>query len=563
MQLGELIEENNINVKLEENTQTLDPLIAIKPEHFSDNESSSVNDEIKFPDNKAINEVDHENDPTTVEETYETDDSGENLEKHDEVYSEHSFDSEIENSIDNVLSSDDDDNFENQKRTNKLDLPKKQSTFITEFFKSKDNVNALIEAYKNRPTLWNKNYPFLRHKLKRQNILQEISQELKEKHNIQITWNQVATVVVYLCRKYREDLRNLKNSDDEKTYIPSWFFEDLNFLKPFMENNPIAKLDSHMPDLLPNQIIEILGIYKSFPHLWNTQMIEHYCKNKINAAKQEMLKTLETKMGLKITESILEDYFRTINNCFARVKRNKSENKPTNKTKDFFVEENTQEDYYEHMLFLYDHVGFFKCSECQRSFKSPLYLKIHQTQDHGFEPPACSLCKKPFKTVNSYTNHAKRHMKDFNHECKECGKKFLHLNDLRIHMRNHTGAKPFCCEICGASFRHIQGFSNHHRRHVKNYLHTCHICQKGFYSKDRYNDHMNAHSNIRSQICNVCGKAFITKRSLQQHIVIHDDVRRHSCKLCGKTFKHKTGVNQHMRTHGIANSDDKNSSNKE
>lgn len=422
---------------------------------------------------------------------------------------------------------------------------------------------ALIEAYRNQPSLWNKNFPFLRHKLKRQNCLQKIADELNEQQNLSITWNQVASLIVYLCKKYREDLKGIKDvKENEEKYNTSWFFKDLNFLKPFMENNPIAKLDSHLPDLLPDQIIQILEIYEAQPYLWNTQLIEHYCKNKIDAAKQEMLQVIETKMGLKIRENILDDYLRTINNCFTRAKRNKSNMKGNKNNNDTNVEDKTQEDYYEHMFFLYDHVGFFKCSECQRSFKSPLYLKIHQTKVHGSEPFSCSLCKKLFKSVTAYTNHAKRHMEDFNHECKECGKKFLHSTELRIHMRNHTGAKPFCCEICGASFRHIQGFSNHHRRHIKNYLHTCDICSKGFYSKDRFNDHMNAHSNKRTQVCNVCGKAFITKRSLQQHVVIHDDIRRHSCKLCGKTFKQKTGVNQHMRTHGIANSEEKSTVNK-
>ncbi|XP_065364089.1 zinc finger protein 140-like [Calliphora vicina] len=571
MELGDRIGVTDVNVKVEENNygmQTVDPLIVIKPEYFSDEEFSSVKDESKIPDSKItnkINEVNSEvNNSSLVKEVCETDDSMENVDKIMGEDSDCSYD-EIENTSDNSVSCDDDDDYEIVKKSkNEWECTRGQLPYITEFLKSKKHVMALIEAYKNQPSLWNKNFPFLRHKLKRQNCLQQIAQELNTQHNMDITWNQVANIVVFLCRKYREDLKGIKETkEDEKKYISSWFFEDLNFLKPFMENNPIAKLDSHLPDLLPDQIIQILEIYKGFPHLWNTELIEHYCKNKTVAAKQEMLQILETKMGLKITEHILEDYFRTINNCFTRAKRNKLDNKPNKKSKVSVTDDNAQEDYYEHMLFLYDHVGFFKCSECERSFKSTLYLKIHQTQVHGAEPPSCSLCQKVFKTVNSYTNHAKRHMEDLNHECKECGKKFLHSNELRIHMRNHTGAKPFCCEICGASFRHIQGFSNHHRRHIKNYLHTCHICSKGFYSKDRYNDHMNAHSNIRSQICNVCGKTFITKRSLQQHVVIHDDVRRHACKLCGKTFKHKTGVNQHMRTHGIANSEEKSTINKE
>lgn len=433
------------------------------------------------------------------------------------------------------------------------------NSLVKKFLKTKEHVTTFIEAYKNQPSLWNKNFPCLRYKEKRQKCLQKIADELNKQHNLSFTWNQIASVVIYLCRKYREDLKGIKESSagGENLYTPSWFFEDLHFLKPFMENNQIAKLDSHMPDLLPNQVIELLRIYKGLPHIWNTNMIEHYCKNKVEAAKQEMLQTLEKDLGIKINANILENYFRTVNNCFNRAKR-KKHNREANKFEtEASPEDNSLEDYYEHMLFLNDHVGSFKCSQCKRSFKSPIYLKIHQSNAHGCEPIQCSQCKKPFKSFTAFTNHAKRHMEDLNHECTECGKKFLHSTDLRIHMRYHTGVKPFCCEICGASFRYIQGFTNHRRRHIKDYLHTCEKCGKGFYSKDRYNDHMNSHSNTRNQVCNICGKAFITKRSLQQHVVIHDDIRRYSCKLCGKSFKQKTGVNQHMRTHGVANVEEK------
>lgn len=415
--------------------------------------------------------------------------------------------------------------------------------------KTEGNVTALINAFKNQPNLWNKNC--FRLKGKRQEYLEQIAQELKSQINVDVTWVQAGFLVSYLCQKYREDLKEIKaaKEDSLNNFTPSWYFQELHFLKSRVENNYIAQLNAELPDLLPHEILQMLDIYKAHSFLWNTNIIEHYCTNKKAEAMNEMLQTISTKININISEAILEEYLRTVHDCFSKLKRKKL-NILSKRNYNFVIEQN-KEDYYEHMMFLYDHVGPFKCSECGQETKGALSYKIHKSQHNGSAPLICSVCNKEFTSPTTYTNHARRHMEDTKHECKECGKKFYGSRELNIHMRDHTGAKPFCCEICGASFRHVQGFTNHHRRHEKNYLHTCHICSKGYYTMDRYKDHMNSHTNTRTHICSVCGKAFINKKGLLQHSVIHEDIRKFACKLCGKTFKHKTGVNQHMRTHGI------------
>ncbi|XP_061386265.1 zinc finger protein 124-like [Musca vetustissima] len=267
--------------------------------------------------------------------------------------------------------------------------------------------------------------------------------------------------------------------------------------------------------------------------------------NKRKEAIEEMLQTVNAELNWGIDEDQLKDYLQFIHQKFSKEKRLDIKNENCSQANN-----KKHVSYYKHMLFLYDHVGPFKCPQCNTENKNAQSYKIHKSQHDGSMPMKCSLCQKEFKVVSTYVLHARRHMNDLEDVCQECGKKFINSYDLRIHMRSHTGSKPFCCEICGVSFRHLQTFTCHKRRHEKNYLHHCPTCSKGFYSKGKLDDHIRSHKQIREFKCETCGKAFITKKTLQQHLVTHEDIRKFACSLCGKSFKLKIGLHQHMRTHG-------------
>ncbi|XP_065365116.1 zinc finger protein 615-like [Calliphora vicina] len=420
---------------------------------------------------------------------------------------------------------------------------------IEKFIKSKPKMQTLIELYKNQPNLWNKDLPFYRFRDKRQSFLEETTKDLNNKLNSKYTCKEVSDIITYIYRKHREDFKRLRlYEEDDKTpkdmkYKRCWFFDDLYFLRPKTEMQ-LQKLDANLPDLTTEQVTKIIQIYREFPHLWNTNLVEFICTNKRHEAYIEMMKSLETNMNINISVTVLEEYLRTIHYYFSREKRLRKQKKIDAKLK------NPAEDYYEHLLYLYDHEGPFNCSECNRLFAKPLGFKVHKSTHDDSIPFTCSQCNKEFKTIQSYTVHAKRHFEDLEFACTECNRKFVAYADLRVHLLTHSGDRPYFCEICGTSYRHVQCFKRHQRRHEKRYTHTCHICSKGYYSKDRYDDHMNSHMNIRQHICQLCGKGFITSRALKTHSVTHEDARNHACKLCGKTFKLKIGVLQHMRTHG-------------
>ncbi|XP_075156544.1 uncharacterized protein LOC142229845 isoform X2 [Haematobia irritans] len=417
---------------------------------------------------------------------------------------------------------------------------------VHNFIKSKENVIFLIEEYKKQPQLWNQKYPQFALKKKHDKYLEEIKSELKKKINVPLTCTLISAVITYLCRKYRQDLRRIKLTEfhEETTDVknpPAWFFPYLEFMKPVVLKTLSKTLNSsRRPNMEPKQVIDLLAIYKRFPHLWNTNLIEYVCKNKRLEALQQLQKVVKTEMNQEMSENLLKNNILFFHNHFTKIKRS------------IVIEAKEPKDdiYYEHMTFLNDHVGPFKCDDCGQVFKSPLAFKIHKSQHNGSAAIICSLCNKEYNTSGPYIAHARRHCEDLSEECNQCGKKFLMVSDLKIHQRSHSGIQPYCCEICGVSFRHSTSLNVHRRRHEKQYLHICPICSKGFYKKDRMNDHIRSHNNIREFACKLCDKAFKTRKTLKQHEVIHNDSRNHVCNLCGKAFKLKVGLLQHMRTHG-------------
>ncbi|KAM7347750.1 uncharacterized protein ACRADG_007236 [Cochliomyia hominivorax] len=534
--------------------------IDIKVSNESDAEVENEHEPIENPIVKIETITMDVDDPLIVikdevvdENTSQEADSYNNAKEENENLEEYSSNTE-----DNYNS---DDDTGSEEEINKKTKKKRKSALpptVGKFIKSKQNMKILIELYKNQPNLWNKDLPFYRFRDKRQGFLEETTKDLNNKLDSQYTWKEVSDIISYIYRKHRDDFKRLrlyeeedKNSSKDTKYKRCWFFDDLYFLRP----KPVIqlqKLDTNLPDLTPEQVIKIIQIYREFPHLWNSNLIEFICSNKRHEAQIAMLKSLETNMSINISQTALEEYLRTLHYYFSREKRLRQKNVESNL-------KNLAEDYYEHLMYLYDHEGPFNCNECNRSFSKPLGFKVHKSNHDDSVPFVCSQCNKEFKTIQSYTVHAKRHFEDLEFVCNVCNRKFVTYADLRVHLLTHSGDRPYCCEICGTSYRHIQCFKRHQRRHEKRYTHTCHICSKGYYSKDRYDDHMNSHMNIRQHICQLCGKGFITSRALKTHSVTHEDARNHACKLCGKTFKLKIGVLQHMRTHGSrVESEDKN-----
>lgn len=123
----------------------------------------------------------------------------------------------------------------------------------------------------------------------------------------------------------------------------------------------------------------------------------------------------------------------------------------------------------------------YKCSECEKNYKSSAYLKAHIKFVHTKE----RICV-----------------------CEECGKAFCDMSTLKSHKIVHVKERPNQCTLCPKAFKDI----SHLKKHMEIHTPDTHECPK-------------------------CGRHFNTKRSLNSHMFVHTDQKIYKCHLCKFAFK--------------------------
>lgn len=106
-----------------------------------------------------------------------------------------------------------------------------------------------------------------------------------------------------------------------------------------------------------------------------------------------------------------------------------------------------------HML-THSNVKEFKCKECDKLFKTELYLKYHMSSVHvDVRPFQCSVCSASFKRKHDWSRHVAAHSDNKPWNCEQCAASFSCKRYLDRHaQRVHSDIKPWNCEQCAASF---------------------------------------------------------------------------------------------------------------
>lgn len=124
----------------------------------------------------------------------------------------------------------------------------------------------------------------------------------------------------------------------------------------------------------------------------------------------------------------------------------------------------------------------FKCTYCEKFYKDPEYLKVHERIHTGEKPYKCGECGKCFAKSSNLVTHKKIHSSDRPHKCDQCEKSFKRSQELKHHkMRLHSeGERPYKCCHCDISFIISSELKTHVRIHSGEKPFKCTYCPKSF-----------------------------------------------------------------------------------
>lgn len=415
--------------------------------------------------------------------------------------------------------------------------------------KSKEQDKAiiltLIEAYQNRPQLWNTAQSEKCNLKQKEDLLQSITDDINAKLNLKLKIYMVKKKLNSICKQYEKEVEQQMN-EKEKVDSELWYYENMNFLKSAVEcklKHKKRKPNHKVKPLTDEIVCDLLDIYKKYNSLWDVNHLAFTVKDKRHETLQSMLEEIEKKCNLILDIYKLEKHLNHIHKSFSKDKqlRFECENKQ--------LEFQPSCSYYDKCNFLDPHQGPFRCPSCRELIETYNDFQLHKSQHDGSIPFKCQECGMGFKKITNYTIHAKRHLRVFKFHCEICGKGYPFNAELDLHMRSHTGAQPYLCSVCGEGFRTAISYDNHIRRHEERFKYFCHICKKGFNHMTRLNDHVKAHLNVRDVICTVCGKGFTSRKYLNHHKRIHEG-KNYSCNICGKSFAQDAGLRAHKKYHG-------------
>jgi len=143
----------------------------------------------------------------------------------------------------------------------------------------------------------------------------------------------------------------------------------------------------------------------------------------------------------------------------------------------------------------------FKCNECEKTYATAEYARIHISSEHEGNRPMCTICAKTFSSINVLQKHIiEVHEKKTAAKCDKCDKIFTQKHALKRHVDSvHEGKRPHLCTICGSSFAENRKLQIHIAAvHKKEKPFSCHLCGISFARKDKVNEHIQAvHEGIK------------------------------------------------------------------
>ncbi|KAH8372342.1 hypothetical protein KR093_011074, partial [Drosophila rubida] len=415
-------------------------------------------------------------------------------------------------------------------------------------------LSCIIEAFRRQESLWNPQH-FDYNNCCKKELYREISAELLEELNYELSGEECYKEIQKLRTRYRKELRMVIKH--KGLYLPKlWCYDELEFLHKILQEQIFNKISKKKGVVETNQKtkfinascisfstqedqLQFVEIYRNYPALWDVDHPDFRSNAYRSQALTQMLEELNTTFQCASTSAQLEKTLFELRKEFSAQKRKILTNVAGSSSISLLHAKLGE--------YLEQNIGPFRCGVCNELIKTCDQYKVHRAGHDGTQPFICTLCGKGFQMPCNLTVHIRRHRRDFPYACEQCDKRFATSTEVAIHMRTHTGERPYICDLCGKSFKTWSFFDIHRRTHLNQSTFHCPICDKGFYEKNRFTDHMNAHLNIRKHLCTVCGKTFTTYGNLKKHTELHLAVKKYKCAACGKRFAQFASLRWHRK----------------
>ncbi|XP_072313081.1 zinc finger and BTB domain-containing protein 24 [Eucyclogobius newberryi] len=190
-----------------------------------------------------------------------------------------------------------------------------------------------------------------------------------------------------------------------------------------------------------------------------------------------------------------------------------------------------------------------RCDQCEKVFKSHIFLQIHQRTHTGEKPFRCSVCGHGFTQKHSLIVHQRAHTGERPFVCSVCSKALCTKNSLQDHMKLHEDKRSFRCDKCDRTFTQKRQLKSHSRVHTDKSLPECAECHHKFLDTAQLKKHLRTHTGEKPFTCEICGKCFTTKSTLQTHIRIHKGEKPYECPVCQKSFSDPSARRRHVASH--------------
>ncbi|RXG73068.1 Transcriptional repressor CTCFL [Armadillidium vulgare] len=207
------------------------------------------------------------------------------------------------------------------------------------------------------------------------------------------------------------------------------------------------------------------------------------------------------------------------------------------------------------------------CNYCNYTNPKRYLLSRHMKSHSEERPYKCSVCERGFKTLASLQNHVNTHTGIKPHRCKSCESTFTtsgnkpiytcelcpttcgRKTDLRIHIQKlHTSDKPL----------DLYTFKQHNKSHEGEKCFKCDLCPYASATLRHLESHMLVHTEQKPFKCKACDQAFRQKQLLKRHENLYHDPfyippvpkeKTQKCSECCKVFRHKGNLIRHLAVH--------------